>query len=132
LAGLGLSLAGVPGPAILGFVVFLLCVVQLGPALVLVPAAVWTFWQGDLYIAILFAAWCVFIMLMDNVLRPYLMTRGGSVPLAVILVGVLGGLVAHGLIGLFLGPIVLALGWELSRAWVQGPAVPGPSLVPPG
>jgi predicted PurR-regulated permease PerM len=70
----------------------------------------------------LFLAWCVLVALVDNVLRPLLIGRGSAVPMAVILAGVLGGLLAHGLIGLFVGPIVLALGYELFRAWLAGPS----------
>jgi predicted PurR-regulated permease PerM len=70
----------------------------------------------------LFLAWCVLVGLVDNVLKPLLIGRGSNVPMAVILAGVLGGLLAHGLIGLFVGPIVLALGYELFRAWLAGPS----------
>ena len=74
------------------------------------------------YCRSLFLAWCVLVALVDNMLKPLLIGRGSTVPMAVILAGVLGGLLAHGLIGLFVGPIVLALGYELFRAWLAGPS----------
>jgi predicted PurR-regulated permease PerM len=101
----------------LTLVCFVLCVVQLGPALVLLGAVVWMFATADPLAAGLFAVWAVLVALSDNVLRPYLLAGRGGVPLLVVLIGVLGGLLAHGLIGLFVGPIVLALGYELLRAW---------------
>jgi predicted PurR-regulated permease PerM len=88
---------------------------------VLLGAVIYTFSAADALAAGLFLTWCIFVGLVDNVLRPLLIGRGSEVPMAVILAGVLGGLLAHGLIGLFVGPIVLALGYELFRAWLTGP-----------
>jgi predicted PurR-regulated permease PerM len=70
--------------------------------------------------AVLFTAWSIPVMLVDNVLKPYLMRRGVELPTVIILIGVIGGLLAYGLIGIFLGPVVIALGYELFRAWVRG------------
>ena len=123
LAGLGLVVADVPGAAILTLVCFLLCVVQLGPAILLIGAIAYLFATAPMTVAILFTVWSVFVALVDNFLRPLLIGRGSEVPLAVILIGVLGGLLAHGLIGLFVGPIVLALGYELFRAWLTATAL---------
>ncbi len=120
LAGLGLLLAGVPGAAFLALIVFLLCVVQIGPVLVMLPAVVWAFFETSTTTFVLLLIWAIFVGTIDNFLRPYLMSRGSSVPLLVILIGVIGGLLIHGLIGLFIGPIVLALGYELLRAWILG------------
>ena len=119
LAGVGLVVAGVPLASLLTLIVFVLCVVQLGPALVMLPAVVWVFYHADLPVTLAFLAWALFVMLIDNFVRPWLMSRDGRVPLLIILVGVLGGLLAHGLIGLFLGPVVFALGYEFLRAWVK-------------
>ncbi|HEX2529260.1 MAG TPA: AI-2E family transporter, partial [Geminicoccus sp.] len=79
---------------------------------------IWMYSTADTATASLFLAWCLLVGMIDNVLRPLLIGRGSDVPLAVILLGVLGGLLAHGLIGLFVGPIVLALGHQLFRAWL--------------
>lgn len=121
LAGIGLMAAGVPGAALLTLVAFLLCIVQIGPALVLLPAVIYVFAAMDPLTGGLLLIWSVAVGLSDNVLKPYLMSRGSTVPLAVILLGVVGGLLLHGLIGLFIGPIVLALAYELFRAWLAGP-----------
>lgn len=117
LAGVGFVVAGVPGAAVLTLVSFVLCVVQLGPAIVLFGAVVWMFATADPLTAGLFTVWAVLVGLSDNVLRPYLLAGRDGVPMLVLLIGVLGGLLAHGLIGLFVGPIVFALGYELLRAW---------------
>jgi predicted PurR-regulated permease PerM len=122
LAGTGFVVAGVPWAALLTLACFLLCVVQIGPAIVLIGAVVYVFSSAGTLIGSLFLAWCVLVGLVDNVLKPLLIGRGSNVPMAVILAGVLGGLLAHGLIGLFVGPIVLALGYELFRAWLAGPS----------
>jgi predicted PurR-regulated permease PerM len=122
LAGTGFVVAGVPWAALLTLVCFLLGVVQIGPAIVLIGAVVYVFSTAGTLIGSLFLAWCVLVGLVDNVLKPLLIGRGSNVPMAVILAGVLGGLLAHGLIGLFVGPIVLALGYELFRAWLAGPS----------
>jgi predicted PurR-regulated permease PerM len=98
-----------------------LAIVQIGPGIVLLGAAIWAFSAASLPAAFLFLAWCVLVALIDSVLKPYLMARGGGVPLAVVFVGAIGGLFAHGLIGLFIGPVVFALGFRLFQAWVAGP-----------
>jgi predicted PurR-regulated permease PerM len=101
--------------------------VQIGPGIVLVPAMVYLFSHAETMTAILFTAWSIPVMLFDNVLKPYLMRRGVRLPTVIILIGVIGGLLAYGLIGVFLGPVIIALGYELLRAWVGGEqAVPTP------
>lgn len=127
LAGVGLVAAGVPGAALLTLLCFLLAVVQIGPAILLLGIAAYLFSTADTLTAVLFLVWSVFVALLDNVLRPLLIGRGHDVPLLVILVGVIGGLLAHGLIGLFVGPIVLALGHTLFRAWLAGPGAAAPA-----
>jgi predicted PurR-regulated permease PerM len=85
-----------------------------------VPAMIYLFWSAETTTAILFTAWSIPVMLIDNVLKPLLMRSSVDVPTVIILVGVIGGLLAYGLIGVFLGPVIIALGYELSRAWVRG------------
>ena len=121
LVGLGLFAVGIPGAAFLCLITFLLCVVQIGPALVLIGAGIWVFWNAGTLTFVLFVGWAIVAGFSDNFLRPYLMSRGGDVPLAVIFIGAVGGLLAHGLIGLFVGPVVFALGFRLFQAWVQRP-----------
>jgi predicted PurR-regulated permease PerM len=120
LVGLGLVAAEVPGAAFLTLISFVLCVVQVGPAIVLLGAAVYVFTSSGLAIGILFLAWSVAVGTSDSLLRPLLMSRGGDAPAPVILIGTLGGLIAHGLIGLFVGPVVFALGYRMFQAWVAG------------
>jgi predicted PurR-regulated permease PerM len=98
----------------------LFCTIQVGPGLVLIPSIIYVFWSGETVTAVLFTIWSVPVMLLDNILRPLLMRRGVDIPLVVILIGVIGGMLAYGLIGVFLGPVVVGLGYELFRAWVNG------------
>lgn len=120
LAGIGLIAVGIPAAGLLAFLAFLLSALQIGPGLVLLPAMVYVFATADLLIAILFAAWIIPVTLVDNFLKPILMSRGVDVPMLVIFIGVLGGTLASGIIGLFIGPVVLALGYKLLVAWVLG------------
>ena len=118
LVGVGLVAAGIPGAAFLTLIAFLLSVVQLGPALVLLGAIAYKFSLGFTTGAFVFFAWCIVAGVSDNFLRPLLLSRDGEVPVWVILIGTLGGLLAHGLIGLFVGPIVVALGYRLFQVWI--------------
>jgi predicted PurR-regulated permease PerM len=120
LAGTGLVVAGVPAAGLLAFLCLILCTVQIGPGLVLIPSMIYRFWNAETTTAILFTAWSIPVMLVDNVLKPFLMRRSVDVPTVIILIGVVGGLLAYGLIGVFLGPVIIALGYELFRAWVRG------------
>lgn len=118
VAGVGLALAGVPRAGILSAIVLMLCVAQLGPALVLVPAVVWLFWSGATVGGIVLTVFTVIALTLDNFLRPILIKRGADLPLLLVLFGVIGGLLAFGLLGLFLGPVVLAITYTLLQAWI--------------
>lgn len=136
LAGITLMGFGVPGAGLIAFASLLLCIVQIGPAPVLLPVIVWAWATHSTAWALALSLCLVPVVLIDNVLKPLLMGRGLTTPLLVILVGVIGGTLTHGLIGLFLGPIILAVFYELVVAWVQlGPAAtpeaPGPAGAPP-
>lgn len=119
LVGIGLVAAGIPGAAFLTLIAFLLSLVQLGPGLILLGAVVYKFSLGLTLGAIAFFVWCLIAGLSDNFLRPILLSHGGDVPVWVILIGTLGGLLAHGLIGLFVGPIVVSLGYRLFQVWIE-------------
>jgi predicted PurR-regulated permease PerM len=119
--GIVMAAAGVPAAGALAFAALLLAIVQIGPGPVFVGAIIWAWAALSPLGAIVFTVVMVPIMLSDNVLKPMLMARGLSVPMLVILVGVLGGTLSYGLIGLFLGPIVLSVFWELLAAWVAAP-----------
>jgi predicted PurR-regulated permease PerM len=118
LGGVGLALAGVPAAAVLAAVIFVLCVAQLGPLLVFIPAVAWLFWQGQTAWGTAMIFWGLFVAIMDNFLRPVLIKRGADLPLLLIFAGVIGGLIAFGVIGLFIGPVMLAVTYTLLREWV--------------
>src|SRR5215472_773534 len=119
LAGLGLMVAGVPATSLLTSGVLVLGIIQIGPALILIPLVIWSWFVMEPMAALLFTAYMIPVNLIDNVLRPLLMGRGLRVPLVVILIGVIGGTLASGITGLFLGPIVLSVIWEMAVAWVK-------------
>ena len=123
LAGAGLGLAGVPFAGLLTAVIFMLCIAQLGPVPVLVPAIVWLFWADRSGWAVFLIVVTVVVTLLDNVLRPMLIRMGADLPLLLIFAGVIGGLLAFGLVGIFVGPVVLAVGYRLLQAWMA--EVPG-------
>lgn len=125
LAGIGFLAAGIPFAGILTFLVLLLAIVQIGPTIVIVGSIVYAWWSLDPLTALLFTVWMVPVNLFDNFLRPLLIAQGLTVPLLVILVGVIGGALTYGLIGLFIGPVVLGIGYELLIAWIaDDPGVP--------
>jgi predicted PurR-regulated permease PerM len=119
LGGIGLAVAGVPAATVLTAVMLLLCIAQLGPGLVLVPAVIWLFWSGQTLWGSVLLVWTVIVGTMDNFLRPLLIKKGADLPLLLIFAGVIGGLIAFGIIGLFIGPVVLAVTYTLLSAWVS-------------
>jgi predicted PurR-regulated permease PerM len=118
-AGLGLWLAGVPRTGLLIAIVFVLCIAQLGPAPVLVPAIVWAFWTGKIGWGIGLIVVTVIAGVADNILKPLLIRRGVDLPLLLIIGGVIGGLLGFGVVGLFIGPVLLAVTYTLLEAWVR-------------
>jgi len=133
LAGIGFKLAGVPGAGLLAVIVLLLSIVQIGAFLVLAPVVIWIWIDNDVTAAVLFTAFFVLVGLLDNILKPFVMGRGLTTPTLVILIGVIGGTLAHGIIGLFIGPIILSVAWELAAAWIRTKrGVPAASVVADG
>ena len=120
LGGIGLAVAGVPAAAVLTAVMFLLCVAQLGPALILIPSIILLYWRGDTFGGTVLLVWSLPVVILDNFLRPALIRKGADLPLLLIFAGVIGGLIAFGIIGLFIGPVVLAVAYILLKAWVSG------------
>jgi predicted PurR-regulated permease PerM len=118
IAGIGLWLAGVPRPGLLLAMVFVLCVAQLGPLLVLVPAVIWLFWSGSSLWGAVLLVFTVLIVVVDNVLKPVLIRRGVDLPLMLIVAGVIGGMVSFGVLGLFIGPVILAVTYTLLQSWI--------------
>ena len=119
LAGIGLMVAHVPGASLIAIIVLILGIVQIGPSLIIVPVIIWSWFSMETTSALLFTLYMVPVNLMDNILKPLIMGRGLRTPMLVILIGVLGGTVSSGIIGLFIGPIVLAVAWDLLTAWVS-------------
>jgi predicted PurR-regulated permease PerM len=119
LAGIGLIAAGIPQASLIAFAVLILGIIQIGPTIVIVPVIIWSWMTMETTSALLFTAYMVPVNLLDNLLRPIVMGRGLKTPILVILIGVIGGTLAYGITGLFLGPIVLAVIWELMVAWIK-------------
>ncbi|HZP92512.1 MAG TPA: AI-2E family transporter [Burkholderiales bacterium] len=118
LAGVGFLIAGVPGAPLLGLAVFFLSIVPVGPPLIWIPASLWLLWQGSTGWAIFLALWGLIVVSgADNVLKPMLISRGSHMPFIMVFVGVLGGALAFGFIGVFLGPTLLAVGYRLLLEW---------------
>jgi predicted PurR-regulated permease PerM len=119
LGGLGLVIAGVPFAAVLSALMLMLCIAQAGPGFVLFPAVAWMYWQGDTGWATFLLVWSILVSTMDNFVRPMLIRRGADLPILLIFVGVIGGLLSFGLIGIFVGPVALAVTYTLAQAWVS-------------
>jgi len=118
-AGLGLVIVSVPFVAILSALIFMLCIAQIGPALVLIPAVIWVYSTRGAVWGTGFLVWAIFCGTFDNFLRPMLIKQGADLPLLLIFSGVIGGLIAFGVIGLFIGPVVLAVAYTLLVDWVS-------------
>lgn len=118
LAAVGLVVAGIPAPALFCFFILILGIVQIGPTVILIPIVIWSWWTMDTSSAAIFTIYMVLVGVVDNILRPLVMARGLRTPIPVTLIGVLGGILAYGITGLFLGPIVLAVVWELCSSWI--------------
>jgi predicted PurR-regulated permease PerM len=97
---------------------FILCVAQIGPSLVMIPAIIWLFWTGETLWGTVLVIWTIPVTLLDNFLRPALIRKGANLPLVLIFAGVIGGLVAFGVVGLFIGPVILAVAFTLMQAWI--------------
>jgi len=118
LAGIGLWIAGVPGPAFLALLTFFFSIVPVvGTGMVWIPAAFWLFNQGQTGWAIFMVIWGLGVANVDNVVKPWLISQGSEMPFLLIFFGVLGGALTFGFIGVFLGPTLLAVGYRLLQEW---------------
>lgn len=118
LAGIGLYIAGIHGAGIITLLALILGIIQIGCSVVLIPVTIWAWFIMEPVSALIFTLYMVPVSLVDNLLRPLVLGRGLQTPMLVIFIGVLGGTIAYGITGLFLGPIVLAVIWELAVAWI--------------
>ncbi len=124
LAGIGLAIAGVPFAGVLTVVALVLCIAQVGPILVLLPAIVWLYGTGHAGWGTFLLVWSLPVVTLDNVVRPILIKKGADLPLLLIFAGVLGGLVSFGVIGIFVGPVLLAVSHTLLEAWIDAGEAP--------
>ena len=118
LGGIGLAIAGVPFAAVLTALMLMLALAQIDPLPVLLGGLVWLWWQGNTGWFVALLVWTIVVGSLDNILRPMLIRRGADLPLLLIFAGVIGGLFAFGLLGLFVGPVLLAVAYTLLDAWV--------------
>lgn len=119
LGGIGLAIVGVPFASLLSALMLMFCIAQIGPMLVLLPAVGWMYWLGDNGWATFLLVWSLVVGTLDNFLRPMLIKRGADLPLLLIFSGVIGGMLGFGLIGIFVGPVVLAVTYTLMLAWIE-------------
>ncbi len=125
-------MAGVPAAALLTAVMFILCLAQIGPGLVLIPVVIWLYWAHGALWGTVLLVFTVVAATIDNFIRPVLIKKGADLSLVLIIAGVIGGLIAFGIIGLFIGPVVLAVTYTLLKVWVshddrgEAPADGGP------
>lgn len=119
ISAIGFLIVGMPGVVLLGFATFMVALVQIPTFIIWLPAALWLYYNGETGPAIVLVVWgLVLVTWIDNFMRPYLISRGAKLPFALILMGVLGGLLAWGIIGLFIGPTLLAVAYSLIRTWI--------------
>lgn len=119
LGGIGLILTGIPLAALLTAIMFMLCIAQLGVLPILAPAVIWLYWSDHTGWATFLLVWMLIVVNLDNFLRPWLIKRGADLPLLLILAGVIGGLISFGLLGIFLGPLLLAVSYTLLGSWLH-------------
>lgn len=127
VALIGFLIAGVPGALMLGFLTFFFSMVPAGPPVLWLGATVWLVYQDQPGWAVFMAVWGIFVISgIDNIVKPMLISRGSSLPFALVLLGVLGGALAFGFVGIFLGPVLLAVGLNLARGWTHAQARTAP------
>ncbi|MEI7947096.1 MAG: AI-2E family transporter YdiK [bacterium] len=120
IGSLGLFITGVPAATLLTAVMLILCLAQLGPSLVLLPSTIWLYWSGHPALGTVLLVISLIASTIDNVVRPFMIRKGAPLPLLLIFAGVIGGITAFGIIGLFIGPVILAVTYTLLKAWVAG------------
>ncbi len=130
LAGLGFLIAGVPAAGLLTLICLIFGVIQLGVVIVLIPVVIYLFSTADTVTAVGFLIWAILVAPVDNILKPILLGRGVDVPMLVIFVGAIGGFLSAGIIGLFIGAVVLALGYKLFVAWLAQELMVDPAVEP--
>lgn len=130
IGGTGLAIAGVPAYTLLTGIMFMFCIAQIGPLLILAPSVIWMYWSGQTLWGTVLLIFSIVATTIDNFIRPFLIKKGANLPILLIFAGVIGGLVAFGIIGLFIGPVVLAVIYTLLQAWVDEGSVPEKESLP--
>jgi len=119
LAGIGMMIAGVPAAGLLAIIIMVIGIAQLPPLLVLIPVIIYLFSGDSTGMAVFFLVWSVMVSASDMVLKPLLLGRGVDAPMMVILLGAIGGMITSGIVGLFIGAVILAVGYKLFQAWIE-------------
>lgn len=119
VAGVGMGITGVPWASILTAVTFIACLLQAGPGVTLIPAVIWMFFFNSVGWSIVLLGFTILAIVIDNLLRPFLIRKQANVPLVLIMVGVIGGLTAFGLVGIFVGPMILSVTYTLVKSWLS-------------
>ena len=119
LGGIGMSLAGVPGTSLLTLAILVLGIIQIGQLIIVAPLVVWSWTTIATGPALAFTACMATVSFMDSFLKPFVLARGLTTPTLVTFIGVLGGILAYGIVGLFVGPVVLAVAWDVANAWLH-------------
>ena len=119
LVGAGFFLADIPGSPILILLVLILAIVQIPPHLIIIPVIIYAFPTMDTGVAIVFTIWSLLAGASDNLLKPLLLGRGVDIPMLIILIGAIGGMIAGGIIGMFVGAVILALTYQLFIDWMN-------------
>jgi predicted PurR-regulated permease PerM len=130
LIGLGFLVMGIPGAGLWALLCLILSIIQIGPFPVVLPVLFYVFSTADTGPAVVFLIWSLFAGSVDNILKPILLGRGVDVPMAVIFIGAIGGFIASGIIGLFVGAVVLVVGYKLFQAWLYDQTGTGASTPP--
>jgi predicted PurR-regulated permease PerM len=120
LAGLGFMVAGVPAAGLWALLCLILSIAQIGLFPIVIPVIIYLFYTADTFTAVVFLIWSIPVGLLDSILKPILLGRGVKTPMAVIFIGAIGGLLSSGVIGLFIGAVILALGYDLFLLWLSG------------
>ena len=127
LAGIGIAVVGIPGAGLWAMLCLMLGIIQVGVGPIVIPAIIYVFATESILVSVLFLVWGVFVTLIDNILKPILLGKGAPVPMLVIFLGAIGGFINHGIIGLFVGAVVLSLAYKLLIVWMS--AQPEPKAV---
>lgn len=119
IGGLSFILTNMPFPGILTLILFICCVAQIGPVIVMLGCIIWQFWDGHTTSGIILIVVAIVLTTLDSVMRAFLIKKGADLPFLLILFGVIGGLLGFGIMGLFIGPVVLALAYKLIQTWIN-------------